>query len=58
MHTCFYSPCNNGECDNSESTYWVDSSDCVAIPIGGHKTTDLSHLEDDQSSISTNYDHI
>ena len=56
--SCFCYPCSSGEGENYESTYWVDSWDRVSLPIGQQINTELSQLEEGQSSISHDYDHI
>ena len=56
--SCFYYPCNSGEWENCESTYWVDSWDHVSLPIGKKITAELSQLEEGQSSISPDYENI
>ena len=54
----FCYPCSCGEWDNYESIDWVECYDCVSLPIGRQITTKLSQLEEVQSSISHDYDHI
>ena len=54
----FCYPCNSGEWENYESTDWVDHWDRVTLPIGRQITAELSKLEEGQSSISHDYDHI
>ena len=55
---CFCYPCSSGEWDNCESIDWVYSQDHVSLPIGRQITSELSQLEEGQSSISRDYDHI
>ena len=56
--SCFSYPGRNGEWDNYESIDWVESWDRVSLPIGQQITAELSQLEEGQSSISHDYDHI
>ena len=56
--SCFCYPCNSGEWENCESIDWVDNWDHVSLPIGRQINVELSELEEDQSSISPDYDHI
>jgi hypothetical protein len=51
-------PCSSNEWDDCELTYWVYGWDSVSIPIGQCITMELSQLEEDQSIISTYYDHV
>ena len=56
--SCFSGPCSIGEWDDCESTNRVYRWDHVSLPIGQRITMELSNLEEDQSSISTEYDHV
>ena len=56
--SCFCYPSSSGEWNNCESTDWVDSWDHVSLPIGRKINAELSQLEEGQSSISHDYDHI
>ena len=56
--SCFCYPCSSGEWDNCESTDWVDSQDWVSLSIGRQIIAELSQLEEVQSSISHDYEHI
>jgi hypothetical protein len=56
--TCFCGPCSSNEWDDCESIESIDIWDCVSLPIGQCITMELSRLEEDQSSISTGYDHV
>jgi hypothetical protein len=51
-------PCSSNEWDDCELTDLVDRRDCVSLPIGQCITMELYQLEEDQSSISTDYDHV
>jgi hypothetical protein len=56
--SCLCGPCSSNEWDDFESTDWVDIWDRVSLPIGQNITMELSQVEVDQSSISTDYDHV
>jgi hypothetical protein len=55
---CFCGPCSSNEWDDCESIVWVDTWDRVSLPIDQRITVELSQLEEDQSSISVDYDHL
>ena len=56
--SCFCTPCSSNEWEDYESTRWFCGWDHVSLPIRQCIRFELSHLEEDQSSISQNYDHI
>jgi hypothetical protein len=53
-----YGPCSSNEWDDYESTNWVVRWDCVSLSIGQCITMESSQLEEDQSNISIDYDHV
>jgi len=57
-NSCFYGPCSSNEWDDCESTIRVDRWDRVSLPIVQCITMELSQLEEDQSSISSDYDNV
>ena len=56
--SCFYAPCNSNEWEDCESAECVDGWAHVSLPIGPHMRSELSQLEEDESVISLDYDHI
>ena len=46
------------EWDNCEYTYTVDTWDRVTLGTDFIPVNEMDHLEDDQTNISTDYDHI
>ena len=41
-----------------ESLDWVDGWDCISLPLDQHAIVELTPLEEDQSSISIDFDHV
>ena len=56
--SCFCTPCSTNEWEDCESTEWVNGWVCVSLPISPRIRLELSHLEEDESDISLDYDHI
>jgi hypothetical protein len=56
--SCLCGPCSSNEWDDCESTKWVDKWDHVSLPIRQCITMEFAQLEEDQSKISSNYDHV
>ena len=54
--SCFCSPCRDGEWDVCESLDWVDGWDRISLPLD--QRAELTPLEEDQSSISIDFDHV
>ena len=55
---CFYSPCSSGEWDECECMDWVDDWDHVSLVVDPQVFGETTHLEEGQSAILTDYDHI
>lgn len=55
---CFCNPCSSGEWDECECMDWVDDWDHVSLAVDPHVVIETTHLEEGQSTISTDYDHI
>ena len=56
--SCFYTPCSTNEWEDCESIEWVDGWVRVSLPIDPRIGLELSQLEEDESAISLDYDHI
>ena len=41
-----------------ESLDWVDGWDRISLPLDQHAIVELTPLEEDQSSISIDFDHV
>ena len=54
----FCSLCSIGEWDDCEDTDTIDTWDRVTHGTNFNGRNEIDHLEDDQTHISTNYDHI
>ena len=54
----FCSPCSSGEWDECECMDWVDDWDLVSLAVDPRVVGETTHLEEGQSGISTDYDHI
>ena len=54
----FCSSCSIGEWGDCEHTYTVDTWDRVTLGTNFNGVNEIDHLEDDQTHISTDYDHI
>ena len=54
----FYNSCSINEWDDCEYTDIVDTLDRVTLGTDFIPVNEMDHLEDDQTNISTNYDHI
>ena len=54
----FFLPCCDGDCDGCESLYWVDGWDRISLPLDQCAIVELTPLEEDQSSISIDFDHV
>ena len=54
----FCSPCSSGEWDECECMDWVDHWDRVSLVVDPGAVIETTHLEEGQSAISTDYDHI
>jgi len=55
---CFCSPYSSGEWDECECMDWVDDWDRVSLAVDPRVVIETTHLEEGQSAISTDYDHI
>ena len=58
LKACFYSSCSIDEWDDCEYTNTVDTWDRVTLGTSFNRVSEIDHLEDDQTHISTYYDHI
>ena len=56
--SCFCPPCCDGDWDVCESLNWVDGWDRISLPLDQHAIVELTPLEEDQSSISIDFDHV
>ena len=56
--SCFCTPCSTNEWEDCESAEWVDGWVRVSLPIGPRIGLELAQLEEDESAISLDYDHI
>ena len=56
--TCFFLLCCDGDWDGCESLDWVDGWDRISLPLDQHAIVELTPLEEDQSSISIDFDHV
>ena len=54
----FCPPCCDGDWDVCESLDWVDGWDCISLPLDQCAIVELTSLEEDQSSISIDFDHV
>ena len=53
---CFFPPCCDGDWDVCESLDWVDGWDRISLPLDQRAIVELTPLEEDQSSISIDFD--
>ena len=58
LKDCFCSSCSIDEWDDCEYTNIVDTWDRVTLGTNFKGLNEIYHLEDDQTHISTDYDHI
>ena len=58
LKACFCSSCSISEWDDCEHMDTVDTWDRVTLGTNFNEVNEIYHLEDDQTHISTNYDHI
>ena len=58
MKDFFCSSCSIGEWDDCEYTDIVDTWDGVTLGTDFNGVNEIDHLEDDQTLISIDYDHI
>ena len=56
--SCFSLPCCDGDWDVCESLDWVDGWDRISLPLDQRVIVELTPLEEDQSSISIDFDHV
>ena len=56
--SCFCTPSSTNEWEDCGSVEWVDGWVCVSLPIGPRIGLELSQLEEDESVVSLDYDHI
>ena len=56
--SCFCPPCCDGDWDACESLDWVDGWDRISLPLDQRAIVELTPLEEDQSSISIDFDHV
>ena len=57
--TCLlFIPCRSGEWDECECMDWVDDWDCVSLTVDPRVVNETTHLEEGQSTISIEYNHI
>ena len=56
--SCFYTPFSSNGWEDCENTEWVDGWVRVSLPIGPNIRFELSQLEEDESAMSLDYDHI
>ena len=54
----FCSPCSSGEWDECECMDWVDDWDHVSLAVDPCVVGETTHLEEGQSMISIDYEHI
>ena len=54
----FCIPCSRGEWDECKCMDWVDDWDHVSLTVDPRVFDEKTHLEEGQSVISTDYDHI
>ena len=55
---CFFLPCCDGNWDGCESLDWVDGWDYISLPLDQFAIVELNPLEEYQSSISIDLDHV
>jgi hypothetical protein len=58
LKACFCSSCSIDEWDDCEYTDTVDTWDRVTLGTDFNLVKEINHIEDDQTHISTDYDHI
>ena len=58
LKACFCSFCRITKWDDCEYTYTIDTWDRVTLGTNFNGVNEIDHLEDDQTHISTDYDHI
>ena len=58
MKACFCISCSISEWDDCEDTDTFDTWDRVTLGTNFNEANKIDHLEDDQTHISTDYDHI
>ena len=58
LKACFCSSCSIDEWDDCEYTDTVDTWDRVTLGTDFNPVKEINHIEDDQTHISTDYDHI
>ena len=58
LKDCFCSSCSINEWDDCEYTDIVDTWDRVTLGADFKGINEIDHLEDDQTHIYTDYDHI
>ena len=58
LKACFCSSCSIDEWDDCEYKDTVDTWDRVTLVTDFIPVIEIDHLEDDQTNISTDYDHI
>ena len=54
----FCIPCSSGDWDECDCMDWVDDWDHVSLVVDPHVVIEATHLEEVQSAISIDYDHI
>ena len=54
----FFLPCCDGDWDGCESLDWVNGWDHISLPLDQRAIIDLNPLEEDQSSIFIDFDHV
>ena len=58
LKVCFCNSYSIDEWDDCEYTYTIDTWDRVTLGTNLNGVNEIDHLEDDQTHISTDYDHI
>ena len=58
MKACFCSSCSIGEWDDCEDMDTIDTWDRVTLGTNFNGVNEIDHLEDNQTHISIDYDHI
>ena len=58
LKACFCSSCSISEWDDCEDMDTIDTWDRVILSTNFNEVNEIDHLEDDETHISTNYDHI
>ena len=58
MKACFCGSCSINEWDDCEYINTVDTWDRVTLSTNFNGGNEIDHLEDDQTHISRDYDHI